>query len=63
MCKCKECEKMLTKAEIGLFKKLISKSAEKFMCFDCMAEYFEVSAEALEKKAEQYKKMGCTLFI
>ena len=49
--------------EIGLFKKLVNRGADKFMCIECMSEYFEVSESALRDKIEQYRNMGCTLFV
>ena len=62
MCNCIKCGRELTNDEIGLFKKLVNRGAEKFMCISCMSEYFEVSEEALRKNIKQYKEMGCTLF-
>ena len=62
MCNCIKCGRELTNDEIGLFKKLVNRGAQKFMCISCMSEYFEVSEEALRKKIKQYKEMGCTLF-
>ncbi len=62
MDKCIKCQRELTRDEIGLFKKLVNRGAQKFMCLSCMSEYFEVSEEALLKKIEQYRAMGCTLF-
>ena len=60
--KCQKCGRELTHDEIALYKKLISKVATKYMCIDCLAEYFEVSTTLLEEKIDQYKKLGCTLF-
>ncbi len=62
MCNCIKCGRELTNDEVGLFKKLVNRGAQKFMCISCMSEYFEVSEEALRKKIKQYKEMGCTLF-
>lgn len=61
--KCYVCGKTpLTKNEIGLTKKLISKKAISFYCIDCMADYLEVTTEELEAKIEEFKEEGCTLF-
>ena len=61
--KCYVCGKTpLTKNEIGLTKKLISKKALSFYCIDCLAEYLEVTSEELEAKIEEFKEEGCTLF-
>ena len=61
--KCYVCGKTpLTKNEIGLTKKLINKKANYFYCFDCLAEYLEVTTEELEAKVEEFKEEGCILF-
>lgn len=59
---CLKCGKALNHDEIGLHKKLCNRGATEFMCIDCLASHFEVSAELLKEKIEQFKKMGCTLF-
>ena len=62
-CKCARCGKPLESDEVALHKKLINRGAKSgFMCIDCLAKHFEVSAGSLSEKMEQYKKMGCTLF-
>ena len=63
MCNCMKCNRQLTSDEIGLFKKLVNRGSQQFMCLSCMSEYFEVSEAALSKKIEEYKKIGCTLFL
>lgn len=62
MSECIKCGKTLFSDEIGLYKKLVNRGSEKFMCIDCMSRHFDVSASELEKKIEQYKALGCTLF-
>lgn len=62
MDKCMKCDRVLSKDEIGLHKKLFNRGAEQFMCIDCIAAYLEVPKELLESKIEQFKSMGCTLF-
>lgn len=52
----------LTKNEIGLTKKLLSKGTKRFYCLDCLAEYLEVDVEFLLEKIEEFKTQGCTLF-
>lgn len=61
--KCFACEKSpLTKNEIGLTKKLISRKAKYFYCLSCLAESLEVTEEELLAKIEEFKNEGCTLF-
>ena len=49
--------------EIALTKKLINRGMEKFFCLTCLAKSFSVSEELLKEKIEQFKRMGCTLFL
>lgn len=61
--KCTSCEKEgLSKDEVGLTKKLISKETEMFYCIDCLADYLGVTTEELQDKIEEFKEEGCTLF-
>lgn len=55
-------KEVLSKDEIGLVKKLLSKEARMFYCLDCLAEYLEVDTEFLLEKIEDFKAQGCVLF-
>lgn len=59
---CIKCGKTLSGNDVGLTKKLINRGSTEFMCIDCLAEKFNCSRELLEKKIEQFKASGCTLF-
>ena len=63
MNECAGCGRELTKDEIALTKKLINRGMEKFFCLTCLAKSFSVSEELLKEKIEQFKRMGCTLFL
>lgn len=57
------CEKELLSDEIAIYKKLVNRGAEKYLCIDCLAEYFKCSRKAIEDKIDYYRKSGeCTLF-
>lgn len=61
--KCYVCGKMpLTKAEVGITKKLFDKNTTTFYCLPCLAESLEVTEEELLAKIEEFKNEGCTLF-
>lgn len=62
MKKCIECRKNLTKDEIALNKKLISKNTKQFLCMDCLSAFLNTDREILEDKIVQFKEEGCTLF-
>lgn len=60
---CCECDKVLSKDEIALNKKLIDKNIKECMCLDCMSEHFGCKVEDLQIKIDEFKEQGCTLFI
>lgn len=60
---CCECERLLTKDEVALSKKLLGLSIEDFYCIDCLAEYMECTTVDLRVKIQEFKEQGCTLFL
>ena len=62
MKKCIECGQVLTNNDIGLHKRLINRGDTEYMCKKCLADYFSVSTELLDKKIIHFKELGCTLF-
>ena len=60
---CKVCCRELTRDEIGLTKKLINRGTTRFLCYECLAKHFQVSVELLREKVEEFREMGCTLFM
>lgn len=62
MAQCVQCGRKLTGDEIGVYRKLVDRTAEKFLCKTCLAAYFEVSEDKIDKKIEQFKRIGCLLF-
>lgn len=60
--KCIKCHSELTNNDIGLHKKLVNRGAKEYMCINCLSLYFKIPVFTLEKKIEEFKKMGCTLF-
>lgn len=61
--KCFICGKEnLSRDEIGLNKKLISKDIDKFQCINCLADYLEIYVEDLEERVIEFKDSDCILF-
>lgn len=60
--RCLQCASPLARDEIGLTKKLINRGCTEFLCYHCMAERFDVTVEELQRKVEEFREMGCTLF-
>lgn len=63
MLTCITCGRPLEKDEVALTKKLINRGATQYLCIDCLAKKFEVTREDLERKIEEFRQMGCTLFL
>lgn len=63
MAACIRCGRTLTNDEIGAHKKLINRGAQEFLCLTCLAGKFRVSEDRLREKIQQFKDMGCLLFV
>ena len=63
MLTCITCGRPLEKDEVALTRKLINRGATQYLCIDCLAKKFEVTREDLEHKIEEFRQMGCTLFL
>ncbi len=62
--KCKGCGMGLTGDEIALYKKLVFREAEEYLCLDCLAERFLVARERLEGLIAYFHRTGiCSLFV
>ena len=59
---CIQCDKVLSSDEIAIYRRLIYRDAEEYMCKDCLAAYLGVSAEVIDARIAYFKKIGCTLF-
>ena len=60
---CKDCGRELTPEDEGLTKKLINRGATEFFCKECLAVKFNCTTELLDRKIEQFRKQGCSLFV
>ncbi len=60
---CLRCGAPLTGDEIALYKKMISRAAEAYLCLDCLAGECSATREKLEALIAFYHRTGiCTLF-
>lgn len=60
---CKECRAELMADDIAIFRKLIMRNAEEFLCIDCLASRFECTRADIERLIQHYRDSGeCTLF-
>ncbi len=62
MIKCRKCSRELTRDEVGLYRKIVTREAESFLCISCLAEKFAVPEEDLREMVERFRKAGCQLF-
>ncbi len=60
---CKKCGGKLGQDDIAIYRKMVLRTADEFLCIDCLAEYFGVSREAIEAKIRYFRESGvCALF-
>lgn len=59
---CKNCQKSLLNDEVAIYKRLVNRGAQEFLCINCLAKRMEVEVSDIEEKIVHFKKMGCTLF-
>ena len=52
MQKCHDCDSALTPDEIAMSKKLINRSGETLLCYECLAKKYAVSIQTLKEKAD-----------
>jgi len=58
------CGAALTGDEIALYRKLIFRQAEEFLCMDCLAKDCSATRTQLENLVSYYHKTGlCALFV
>lgn len=60
---CKKCRKPLESDAIPIYKKLIDRGAEEYLCIDCLAEHIGTSRKHIEDLIDYYTESGtCALF-
>ena len=60
---CKNCSKSLSTNEIGISMRLLGRDGKNLFCRECLAKELKVSPEVIDKKIEQFRAMGCPLFV
>ena len=60
---CMRCGRQLTFNDIGAHKKFINRGSRQFLCKQCLAKKLDVTVEEIDRKIEQFKQQGCTLFV
>lgn len=60
---CISCGKILTYNEVGAHKKFVNRGSTEFLCKICLAKRLDVTPEDIDRKIEQFRQQGCTLFV
>ena len=60
--RCAACGRPLSRDEIAVTKKLISRGATSFLCVACLADHFEVKPRDILERIDYFRATGCTLF-
>lgn len=63
MAGCIQCGKSLTYNEIGATKKFLNRGSREFLCFRCLGDKLNLAQEDMERKIEEFKLQGCSLFL
>ena len=59
---CKQCGAPLGGDDIAIYRKLVYRGAQEFLCIDCLAAYFQCPRAEIEKRIRWYRESGqCTL--
>lgn len=60
---CRTCGAPLHDDDIAIYRKLVYRGTEDFLCIQCLADYFKCPKEEIEKRIRYYRESGvCTLF-
>lgn len=62
MSQCYKCGNKLNCEDIGIYKKLVRRTTQEFLCKNCLAEYFRCDLSLIETKIQQLRESGCFLF-
>jgi hypothetical protein len=58
-----QCQALLSGDDVALYKKLVFREAEQFLCLDCMASGLSEPREKLEELIRYFHRTGtCVLF-
>ncbi len=58
-----QCGRKLISDEIAIYRRLIYRDADEYLCKTCLAEKMKTTEAEIEKKIEHFKSIGCTLFL
>lgn len=59
---CLRCGGSVSRDAEGLYRKIVNRNAENFLCIDCLAAQLCIEPEALLALVERFRRAGCSLF-
>ncbi len=60
---CKQCGNTLFDDDIAIYRKLVYRMADEFLCRDCLAVEFGCDRQKIDRLIQYYRESGeCTLF-
>lgn len=60
---CIRCGQSLRDDDIAIYRKLVYRAADTFLCRDCLAKEFGTTREKIDRLIQYYRESGeCTLF-
>jgi biotin operon repressor len=59
---CKECNKKLEGDEISIYRRLVCRGANEYLCIECLSKHFKCSRDLILERISHFKEIGCTLF-
>lgn len=60
---CQSCGASLDQDDRAIYKKLVNRGAEEFLCVDCLAKYLDVPPKEIRERIRYYRESGtCVLF-
>lgn len=62
MSTCFRCGQVLSADEIAIYRRMVNRGADAFLCIPCLAKHFHVPESLIFEKIEHFRAMGCTLF-
>ena len=60
---CQCCSRTLSTNEIAISMRLLGRDGRVLFCRECLARELKASPELIDKKIEQFRSMGCPLFV
>lgn len=62
MADCRECGKLLTSDEVAIYRRMIHREAEDYLCRECLAKFLGVPPAFIDERIAYFKRIGCVLF-